>query len=496
MRPDQAIWIALGGVLLLAGGGAAVLAGSAPSQHQPENARPLWSTLPGEQTDDTVTPHAASFARLVERARPAVVALHTRVRSGVQSGVTQERFPFDPWRLFPEVPRREREEGIGSGFVIRADGYLVTNHHVVEHADSVEVRVAGLGAALPARVVGTDARSDLALLKVDPPRPLPVLPLGSSSALPVGAWVVAIGHPFGLTHVATKGIVSGKGRTLGDIPRFRPDYYDFIQTDAAIDRGNSGGPLLNLRGEVVGINTAINSRARGIGFAVPVDLAKAVLPRLRAQGRVVRSYLGVSIDPVTWEIATSFGRRDSDGVVVTRVVEDTPAERAGLHKGDIILEFNQSPVAGPGDMSWKASTAPSGRPVPVVIWRDGARRRLEITPVVRKGQQEKPDNRAARAEAAPSPGLGLVIMDLDEKTAAVGGLPEGTRGVVVVGAEADAATHGIRVGDVITSVNGKEVADEAAFEQAVDEVPRGEMIRFYVLRQRSALFVALPKRWD
>jgi Do/DeqQ family serine protease len=397
--------------------------------------------------------------------------------------------------LFPDAPRRQ--EGIGSGFIIRGDGYVVTNHHVVADATAVKVHVEGLSEVLTARVVGSDPRSDLALLKVDSRRRLPVLPLGNSERLPVGAWVVAIGNPFGLAYVATKGIVSGKGRTLGDLPRFRPGYYDYIQTDAAIDRGNSGGPLLNLAGEVVGINTAINSRARGISFAVPVDLAKAVLPQLLRHGRVIRTFLGIRIDGVTWELAESFGMKLPEGVLITRVMPDTPAERAGLRKGDILLKFAGLKVGGPGDMSWRAATATAGKPVELEIWRDKKLHTVSITPVVRQSEQAEKKEPPPPAGAAAAPQrLGLFVVELDAKTAEHGGFEQGTRGVVVVGVEADAALFGIRVGDVITSVNDREIKNKKEFEGALAEVEQDQIIRFYILRQKGALFVAIPKRWE
>ncbi len=354
---------------------------------------PLWTSLP--LTDASSARARMSIADLVERARPAVVAIHT---SGLRS-VPGEGFPFNPWRLFPEVPESERVKGIGSGFVLRADGLVLTNHHVIFGAERVWVRVAGLGKRLPARVLGSDPRSDLALLRIDSPRALPVLPLGDSDRLRPGAWVVAIGNPFGLTHVATKGIVSGKGRMLGDLMT-RSGFFDFIQTDAAIDRGNSGGPLLNLRGEVVGINTAVNSRACGIGFAVPVNLVKAVLPHLHRHGRLVRSYLGITIDDVDWDLARSSGLDRVRGVVVTEVRPDTPAQRAGMKKGDIILRFGRSPIEGRADLGWRAATWPSGRLVRIVVWRDRQERGLEIVPVVRAGDAQAAGS--GRGEQAPS----------------------------------------------------------------------------------------------
>ncbi len=238
------------------------------------------------------------------QARPAVVAIEVKAKN---PGPASLPFSYDSKRMYPELPPARHIRGLGSGFVIRKDGYIVTNHHVVAQAESLRVKLPSLHLDLAARVVGLDPRSDLALLKVESPVDLPVLPLGSSADFPIGSWVMAIGNPYGLVAIASKGIVSGKGRTAGDLSPFRTRFFDFIQTDAAIDLGNSGGPLLNMRGEVIGINTAVNSRARGIGFAIPVDLAKAVLPHLLADGRLKRSYLGIRIDPVPWQRATALG---------------------------------------------------------------------------------------------------------------------------------------------------------------------------------------------
>ena len=226
-----------------------------------EDGLPLWTTSDRKDFSYKNPVTLSSFSRLIEKARPAVVAVHTILGTSEQVAQAEDEFGFFsrgvPWRFYPELRKSYRAERIGSGFVISKDGYIVTNHHVVTKARSVTVQVEGLGTRLEANVVGSDSRSDLALLKVSPPMPLAVLPLGSSQDLPEGAWVVAIGNPYGLTAMATKGIVSGKGRTLDDFLYNWAGYYDFIQTDAAIDHGNSGGPLINLYGEVVCINTAI-----------------------------------------------------------------------------------------------------------------------------------------------------------------------------------------------------------------------------------------------
>ncbi len=455
----------------------------------PEEA-PLWTSLPAGPRAATA-PGPASFAGLVERVRPAVVAVLT---SGGPRPEGEPDLPFDLWRLFPEVAPQQRVEGIGSGFVIHPDGWVLTNHHVIDRVERAWVRLGGLNRRLPAKVIGSDARSDLALLKVESPRPLVALPLGDSDRVRPGAWVLAIGNPLGLSCVVTKGIVSGKGRALGDLPAGRSGFTDFIQTDAAIDMGNSGGPLLNLRGEVIGINTAINSRARGIGFAVPANLAKAVLPHLRRDGKLVRSYFGITIDDLDWEMAESFGLKQTAGVVITEVRPDTPAARAGLAPGDVILRLGGAKISGRADLAWRAATRPADVGVELVIWRAGRQRELEIVPA-----QRASDSGAKAAGAgpkrSPSTRLGLRVVDLDARAIAAAGLTEGTRGVVVVGAEGQAAEQGLRLGDVITEVNGRGIGSGEQLRAELDEVPAGGLIRLYVLRQRSALFVALRKTW-
>ncbi|MBN2493566.1 MAG: trypsin-like peptidase domain-containing protein [Deltaproteobacteria bacterium] len=465
----------------------ALLSGALLAGDEPER---LWAELPSSAPAPV---DLSTFSELVERASPAVVAVHTRLASGELAEPA-----IDPWDLFPDVPRRERPEGMGSGFAVRADGYVVTNHHVIENAEQVWVRVQGLGKRLEAKVVGSDARSDLALLKVAPPRPLAVLPLGDSDRLRVGAWVVAIGNPLGLTSVATKGIVSGKGRTVGDLPQIRPGYFDFIQTDAAIDRGNSGGPLLNLRGEVVGVNTAINSRARGIGFAVPVNVTKAVLPQLLEHGRVERSYLGITIEEVTWEQVEALGMDRPRGVRVTSVKPDTPAERAGLREGDVVLRFAGAEIHSRADMGWRAGTCRVGVAVELSVSRGGERRTMQIVPAARDRDAEPAPPERPDGGQKPTPTrrrLGLEVGELDAHSAKLAGLDEAARGVVVTRAAGEAAAQGLRLGDVITEINGRPVADRKSFLREIESVGSGEMVRLYVLRQRGARFFAFPRNW-
>jgi serine protease Do len=279
-----------------------------------------------------------------------------------------------------EVEGAPEGQGIGSGFFVRADGLLLTNEHVVRGARAVWVELHPSGRRAPARVLGTDPRTDLAVLQVQAPGPFAALPLGDSDRLRVGAWVLAAGHPWGLGPVVAKGILSGKGRAVGDLAQFQQGFFDFLQTDAAIERGNSGGPLVNLRGEVVGVNTATNARARGIGFAVPVNVVKAVLPHLLAHGALRRSWLGIGVEQLTWERASGLGLGETRGVLVTRVQPGSPAAAAGLRAGDVLREVQGWRVAGRPDLVWRVATWPAGKPLGLGVYRAGRELELEVIP--------------------------------------------------------------------------------------------------------------------
>ncbi|HYG66890.1 MAG TPA: trypsin-like peptidase domain-containing protein [Anaeromyxobacteraceae bacterium] len=320
------------------------------------------------------------LTKLAESAMPAVVGVVTTQSSPPAVGDDALRDLFE--RLH-ESPRK----GIGSGFVIHRDGWIITNAHVVEGAERVEVDLGGGETALQAKVVGTDAESDIALLKVAPKRPLTPVPLGDSDRLSIAEWVLVIGSPFGLDHSVTVGIVSHVGRS--DIsPVGRPGYYDFIQTDASINPGNSGGPVLNLRGEVIGIATAVNATGQGIGFAIPINMAKGILAQLKQHGRVVRSWLGVAVrEPETRQPGAS------PGVIVTEVAAGGPAAAAGLRVGDTIVEIEGHSVNTPARLRWYVSTAGVGRQVEVKVRRGEAARTL------RAQLGEVPPAEQARAEA-------------------------------------------------------------------------------------------------
>lgn len=482
------------GPSLLFGTGAlaliAALFAGAQEAAQPE---PLWKRLP-----DGPMPAATSdvFGRLIEACRPAVVAVHTQVRRSIGGRPGEEpSFAFDPWRLFPDFPREYREEGVGSGFVIHPDGWVVTNHHVVAGASRTMLSIPGIPERVPARIAGADERTDLALLKVDLPRPLSTLPLGDSDEFPVGAWVLAIGNPFGLEAVATKGIVSGKGRSLSDLPGVHAGGFDFIQTDAAIDRGSSGGPLLNLRGEVVGINAAINNRARGISFAIPVNVAKAVLTQLHRFGEVRRSYLGINVSDLGWDLAALLRMPEPRGVVISEVKAGGPADQAGVKAGDILLSIAGRPARHASDIGWHSQTLAPGIPVRLEIWRLAGAVSLTVVPRERTAAPQMPPSTRAPPPAPPSSGPGLEVAPLDETSARAAGLPENRAALLVIRAQGEAEAAGIRVGDVILEIDGKPVERREDFERLQAALPRGGLIRLLILRQKNTLFIALRRTW-
>src|SRR5947207_7417018 len=330
--------------------------------------RPLWTDAPAAK--ERPTPPPISIAALVKSSMPAVVGIvATTARGGAN----------DPFREFLERmygqggsgPSETPVRGIGTGFFVRADGLIATNGHVIEGATDITVQVGEEERVYRATVVGQDDATDLALLRIEGDRPFAVLPLGDSDRLEVGEWVVAIGNPFGLSRSVTTGIVSFKGRR--DVnPSGKPGYYDFIQTDAAINPGNSGGPLLDARGAVVGINAAVNPSGQGIGFAIPVEQLKEVAPQLAAQGHVVRSYLGVSIqESMSADLAESFGVPGGKGVVITEVTEDGPADRAGLKPGDVVTSFDGEPTVESYRLRWLTARAVPGKRVRIGLWTSG-----------------------------------------------------------------------------------------------------------------------------
>jgi serine protease Do len=437
-------------------------------------------------------PESYPWMRLAEKLTPAVVNVRT---TGEARRLRTPPVPEPFRRFFPPAPEggepEVRPRGLGSGFVIEADGYIVTNHHVVDGSKSIEVQLAD-GRTFTPKVVGSDPETDLALLKIDATG-LPVIPLGSSSELRVAEPVMAIGNPFGFDHTVTVGVVSGTGRYLG-----QGRFDDFIQTDAAINPGNSGGPLINTRGQVVGINSAIRSSSggfQGIGFAIPIDLAKPVLQQLKTTGRVTRGWLGITIQPLTPELARSFGLQGTQGALVASVTDDSPAAKAGVRPGDVIVGYDGKSVDSPRVLPPLVANTAVGRSVPLVVVRDGARQTLTVT------VGNLADSREARAAAGPeqppesrgSDRLGLALSELTPELAQRFGL-QTERGVVVMEVKPDspAARAGLAPGDLIREVNRVPVLKLDDVERGFARSPGGgTQVLLRVEREGSQRYIVI-----
>ena len=449
---------------------------------------PVWTERPAAQGPQTPAPDWVSLSK---GAKPAVVNISTSRRTPGRAipdleGRPGERSPEDFFkRFFEEAPRRP-VRAVGSGFILSADGYIVTNNHVVEDATGIQVKLAD-GRELAAKVVGRDPKTDLALLKVEATG-LPVVPVGDSNALQVGEPVMAIGNPFGLEQTVTTGIVSATGRVIGSGP-----YDNFIQTDASINPGNSGGPLINARGEVIGINTAIFSQrggSVGIGFAVPSSLAKSVITQLVEHGRVERGWLGVSVQPLTKELAKGFKRNDAAGALVASVVAGSPAERAGLKPGDIIVEFAGKKVAKSGDLPSLVAEARVGNDVPVVVVREG--KEVRLTARIARLEEEEAA-KVADVEVDGKNKLGLSVQPLTPPMASELGL-QVREGVLVrdVAAGSRAGEAGIRAGDVIVEVNRQPVRTVEELKTHIDNQVKGAPMVLLIRREGGTMYVAIP----
>lgn len=318
-----------------------------------------------------------TIANITDKTKPAVVKIETQI-------ATNQDNPFfnDPFfreffgDQFPNLPRTRVEQGLGSGFLISSDGYILTNEHVISGAQKIQVTLLGKDKPIAARVVGSDYELDLAVLKIDTTEKLPYLSLGNSDKVAVGNWVIAIGNPYGLDHTVTVGVISAKGRPITIDDR---SFRNLLQTDASINPGNSGGPLLNLNGEVIGINTAVNAQAQGIGFAIPSNTVKSILTDLMNKGKVSRGWLGVTLNEVTPAVANYFSLPELKGVLITDIVEGGPAAKAGMKQYDIILQWNGAALEGNEELLQKVQSAGPGKKVQVVVWRDQKKVELQIT---------------------------------------------------------------------------------------------------------------------
>jgi serine protease Do len=439
------------------------------------------------KADSAVPMIPANFSSLAESVRAGVVNIQvTKAVKNVGFGLpSMPGNPFgDFFGPFSKGGPQEwhEQQGVGSGFVISTDGYILTNNHVVENADQITVRTAD-AKEYKGKVVGRDSKTDLALVKIDGASDLEALKLGDSNKIKVGNWVVAIGSPFGLDQTVTAGIVSAKGRTIGSGP-----YDDYIQTDASINPGNSGGPLLNTSGEVVGINTAIYSQNGGnvgIGFAIPINMAKEIATQLKEKGHVTRGWLGVVVQKITPELAKSFGLKEERGALVSQVAKGGPADKAGIETGDVIVQFDDKKIPDSNELARTVAATPAGKMVSVKVVRKGDVLEREVT-IGQLAQKE------AVADVSPHRPLGMTLQNLTPEIASGLGL-KGDEGVVITsvvpGSPAEAA--GLRAGDVIVQVNRESVKDLDNVKEMIEKAKDQETILLLVERGENTLFAAI-----
>ncbi len=493
--------------LAVAAAVSAVLFGTTWVLSPAHNAFAATNPPPSAVNQISPTQGMVGVADLVERVQPAVVNVSVKGSRVVDTRGAMPEFQFPPGSPFEEffkqfrMPRQgqgkqERQyEGLGSGFIISADGWVVTNNHVIDGADEITVTLQD-GTKFKAELRGRDPKTDLALLKVTSDKPLPYVSFGDSSAARVGEQVVAIGNPFGLGGTVTTGIISARGRNINSGP-----YDDFLQIDAAINRGNSGGPLFNLKGEVIGINSAIFSPSGGsigIGFAIPSSLAKQVLKDLRAQGRVERGWLGVQIQPVTDDIAESLGLpAGTHGALVSQVLDDSPAKAAGLEVGDVIIGFDGKPVGEVRDLTRAVAAAKVNRDAGVEVWRDGERKTIEVAiGPMPSDEQLASTGGHGNVVDADAGRIGVALAPLDESTRARFRIAEDVKGALIVDVDSNgpAAREGLRPGDVIVMVGQSRVEQPADVSRNIRSAAKEsrKSVLLLVDREGSQRFVTVP----
>jgi serine protease Do len=467
-----------------------VIAGALNVTPQAVADRPPSAPATPAATAQAPTGSCPDFVSLADAVIPSVVSVYSREVEQPGSGRTM---PNDPFHFFfgPRMgPGEENQEPMvrqsaGSGFFISSSGEIISNNHVVEDADKIEVQLAD-GTRYQVDVVGRDPATDIALLKISQPdREFPYLALGNADALRVGEWVMAAGNPLNMDHTVTVGVVSAKGRVLG---LSDSSFEDFIQTDAAINFGNSGGPLVNLSGEVVGINTAINARGQNLGFAVPINTATQILGQLRERGRVVRGYLGIMVANIDQDTAEAFGLASRDGAFVQEVLADHAADKAGIRHGDVVVDIDGKPVKDTRDLIDTVSAQPPGSKVTLGVIRDGDYRKLTVNleERVREDEQVEPAQNEG-GEGATTERVGISIDALDARTRQFFGIGEDVQGVVItkVSAVSPAAEEGLVRGDVITEANGREITTVDDLVGEVKRVDEGGYLRLYVYRPRA-----------
>ena len=436
-----------------------------------------------------------SFSELATAASPAVVFISTKQKVE-KSPMFPPGHPFNDF--FGAPGGQGTQQGLGSGFIINKKGHILTNYHVVEGADEIRVTLED-GDTLPAKLIGADEKTDVALIQIETKKDLPILALGNSDSMAVGDWVVAIGNPFGLEHTVTAGIVSAKGRAQVDPGKIRGAYHDFIQTDASINPGNSGGPLLNVRGEVIGINTAINAAGQGIGFAIPIAMVKDIVPQLASAGKVSRSWMGVSIQPLPVEVAKSMGLARAEGALIAEVLKGGPAEQAGMQAGDVVVNFAGKDIKRSEELRWAASTYGTGKAAEIKLLRDGKPVSIQVTLKPFPSEDEiTATQKLSGANSGVQTSIGVGVSAITKELAEKFGGDVG-KGVLVTDVTATSAANGrLLVGDIVLSIGdraqlNKTISTAEEFKAAVDGIPAGKPILAYVLRDGSRVFVAFNK---
>jgi serine protease Do len=434
-----------------------------------------------------------SLAPLVDKVAPAVVNIRTKMKvqmPGFPGGEDFFEFFFGPHgpreRGMPMQPQEREQEAAGSGFIIDKDGLVVTNHHVVDGATEIEVQISD-DRKFAADLVGSDERTDLALLRLRGAKGLPTVEFGDSDKLRVGDHVVAIGNPFGLDHTVTAGIVSAKERVIGAGP-----YDAFIQTDASINPGNSGGPLFNLEGQVIGINTAIVPQGQGIGFAIPSSLAKDLISSLQSDGKIVRGWLGLVFQPLDEALAKAFGVDKDKGALVADVTAGSPAEKAGIATGDVIVEVDGRKLDDARQLPSLVAKLKPGAKAPITVVRQGKKKTItvEIGEMPAEIAGEGPP-KMAKPDAGTSAAIGFSVRPLDEKLRRRLEA-EGVEGVVVAGVDPDAAAgDALRAGDVISEVNRTPVRDVAQFDAAAKDLKKGDDLLLRVFRKGAWSYIVI-----
>ncbi len=423
-----------------------------------------------------------SFAPIVERVLPAVVNIRTTqiIKESPLTGFFDKNDPFYQFfkRHFGEIPHEYQQKSLGSGFIISSDGYILTNNHVISRATKIKIKLLYTGEIYDAKVVGSDPKTDIALLKIKASCKLPTVVLGNSDNIRIGDWVLAVGNPFGLNGTVTWGIISAKGRVIGQGP-----YDHFLQTDAAINPGNSGGPLVNMSGEVVGINTAIVASGEGIGFAVPVNVAKKLIPQLK-KGVVIRGWLGVFIQDLTPDMAKFFKLSDTSGAVVSQVVKNSPADKAGIKEGDVVVEYDGKKIKSATDLPYMIAFTKPGETVDMKIIRDGK----EIVKHVKIGKKPK----EIVMERGEENRLGIRVANITPYVRKEYNLKT-NNGVVIVNIKKDSIAHlsGLRKGDVILEVNKTKVKNAEDFNKKIKKVLNKNIILFLINRQGNQIYLSI-----